>query len=204
MSARERFLDGAAEVLRSRGYAAATTKEIANAAGLSEAMLYKVFRDKVDLFLGVLTERLPRVALVRDGFAEQVGHGALTANLERLAAELLAFYLETFPMAASVFSDSRLMSHLREALGDAGRGPQVNVEAVAAYLAAEQDAGRVRATAKPAAAAELLVGACLHRAFLTRFNGGDLSERELSQFAADVVDELGPALEPDHQDTPGA
>jgi AcrR family transcriptional regulator len=204
VTARERFLDGAADVLRSRGYAAATTKEIASAAGLSEAMLYKVFRDKVDLFLGVLTERLPRVALVRDGFAEQVGHGTLAANLKRLAAELLAFYLETFPIAASVFSDSRLLSHLREALRDAGRGPQVNVEAVAAYLAAEQEAGRVRATAKPAAAAELLVGACLHRAFLTRFNGGGLSKRELSRFAADVVDELVPTLEADDQDTPGA
>jgi AcrR family transcriptional regulator len=204
LTARERFLDAAADVLRSRGYAAATTKEIASVAGLSEAMLYKVFRDKVDLFLGVLTERLPRVALVRDGFAEQVGHGRLAANLKRLAGELLAFYLETFPIAASVFSDSRLLSHLREALGDVGRGPQVNVEAVAAYLAAEQEAGRVRATAKPAAAAELLVGACLHRAFLTRFNGGGLSERELNRFAADVVDQLVPALEADHSDTRGA
>jgi hypothetical protein len=166
--------------------------------------MFELPRDKVDLFLGVLTERLPRVALVRDGFAEQVGHGALAANLRRLATELLAFYLETFPIAASVFSDSRPLSQLREAVRDAGRGPQVNVEAVAACLAAEQEAGRVRATAKPAVVAELLVGACLHRAFLTRFNGVDLSEREVSQFAADVVDELGPTLEPDHRDTPCA
>jgi AcrR family transcriptional regulator len=204
MTARERFLDAAIEVLRSRGFAAATTKEIASAAGLSEAMLYKVFRDKVDLFLGVLTERLPRVALVRDGFAEQVGHGALHANLERLTAELLAFYLETFPIAASVFSDRRLLSHFREALSDGGRGPQVNVEAVTAYLAAEQQAGRVAATAQPAAAAELLVGACLHRAFLTRFNGSDLAERDLSKFARDIVGALRPTLEPDQHDTPSA
>jgi AcrR family transcriptional regulator len=197
VNARERFLDGAAEVLRSRGFAAATTKEISSAAGLSEAMLYKVFRDKVDLFLGVLTERLPRVALVRDGFAEQVGHGDLGANLERLAAELLVFYCETFPIAASVFSDPRLLSHLRETLHDRGTGPQVNVEAVTAYLAAEQEAGRVAATAQPAVVAELLVGACLHRAFLTRFNGGDLTARDLSQFAADVVEALRPMLEPD-------
>jgi AcrR family transcriptional regulator len=202
VTARERFLDAAAEVLRSRGFAAATTKEIASAAGLSEAMLYKVFRDKVDLFLCVLTERLPRVALVRDGFAEQVGHGALHANLERLAAELLAFYLETFPIAASVFSDARLLSHLRDSLRDGGRGPQVNVEAVTAYLAAEQRAGRVAATAQPAVAAELLVGACLHRAFITRFYGGDLTERDLSRFAAGVVDTLHPLLEPRQQDTP--
>jgi hypothetical protein len=58
--------------------------------------------------------------------------------------------------------------------------------------------------AKPAAVAQLLVGACLHRAFLTRFNGDDPTERDLIQFAADVVDELGPTLEPDQQDTPGA
>lgn len=117
-------------MLRRRGFAAATTKEIASAAGLSEAMLYAVFRDKVDLFLAVLTERLPRVALVSDGFAGQVGNGALAANLERLAAELLAFYL--------------------------------------------------------------------HRAFLTRFNGGDLTKRGLEKFATDLVDALRPMLEPEH------
>jgi AcrR family transcriptional regulator len=198
VTARERFLDGAAEVLRRRGLAAATTKEIASAAGLSEAMLYKVFRDKVDLFLAVLTERLPRVALVRDGLAGQVGNGALDANLERLAAELLAFYLETFPIAASVFSDPQLLSHLREALRDSDRGPQVNVEAVTAYLAEEQRAGRVAATVQPAAVAEMLVGACLHRAFLTRFNGGDLTRRDLEKFATDLVDALRPMLEPEH------
>jgi AcrR family transcriptional regulator len=203
MTARDRFPDGAADVLRTRGFAAATTKEIASAAGLSEAMLYKVFRDKVDLFLGVLTERLPRVALVRDGFVEQVGHGELSANLEQLAAELLVFYCETFPIAASVFSDSQLLSNLRDALRDRGRGPQVNVEAVADYLAAEQQAGRVAATVQPAAAAELLVGACLHRAFLITFNGGDLTARETSQFAADVVDTLLPLLEPGSRREPG-
>jgi AcrR family transcriptional regulator len=197
VTARERFLDGAAEVLRRRGFAAATTKEIASAAGLSEAMLYKVFRDKVDLFLAVVTERLPRVALVRDGFTDQVGRGALDAHLERLAAELLAFYLETFPIAASVFSDPRLLSHLRQALHASGRGPQVNVESVTAYLEQEQRAGRIAATNQPAVVAEMLVGACLHRAFLTKFNGGDLTDRDLGQFAADLVDALRPMLEPE-------
>jgi hypothetical protein len=62
----------------------------------------------------------------------------------------------------------------------------------------------VHAAAKPAAVAELLVGACLHRAFLTLFTGDDLTESDITQFAADVVDELGPTLEPDQRDTPGA
>ncbi|MGH3995405.1 MAG: helix-turn-helix domain-containing protein, partial [Pseudonocardiaceae bacterium] len=37
MSTRDRILDGAAEVMRTRGLANTTTKEIAKAAGLSEA-----------------------------------------------------------------------------------------------------------------------------------------------------------------------
>jgi len=88
------------------------------------------------------------------------------------------------------------LGSLREALRDRGRGPHVNVEAVTAYLAAEQHAGRIAASVQPAVAAELLVGACLHRAFLTRFNGDELTERDIRQFAADVVDALRPIIAP--------
>jgi AcrR family transcriptional regulator len=200
LSARERFLDAATEVLRRRGFAAATTKEIARTAGLSEAMLYKVFRDKVDLFLGVLTERLPRVALVRDGISEQVGQGGVDQNLQRVAAELLAFYLESFPISASVFSDTQLLAEQREALRERGAGPQRMVEAVTAYLTAEQEVGRIAANVKVATAAELLVGACLHRAFLTRYDGDDLTPRHIRQFAADVVEALHPTLAPHEPD----
>lgn len=97
-----------------------------------------------------------------------------------------------------MFSDPQLLSQLREVLRDSDRGPQVNVEAVTAYLAEEQRAGRVAATVQPAAVAEMLVGACLHRAFLTSFNGGDLTKRGLEKFATDLVDALRPMLEPEH------
>src|ERR1700733_13336135 len=56
---RDRILDAAAHVMRTRGFARTTTKEIARAAGYSEATLYKHFLDKTDLFLAVLKERLP-------------------------------------------------------------------------------------------------------------------------------------------------
>ena len=56
---RDRILDAAAHVMRTRGFARTTTKEIARAAGYSEATLYKHFQDKTDLFLAVLKERLP-------------------------------------------------------------------------------------------------------------------------------------------------
>ncbi|MGH3768339.1 MAG: TetR/AcrR family transcriptional regulator [Pseudonocardiaceae bacterium] len=194
MNARERILDGAAEVMRSRGLANTTTKEIAKAAGLSEAMLYKVFQDKVDLFLGVLTERLPRVSVFSDGLA--AGRGTVLASLRRLATEILSFYLESFPIAASVFSDPQLLSRHRLALGERGAGPERLVEAVAAYLSAEQRAGRVAATARPEVVAELLVGACLHHAFLACFAQETISPARIRRFASNIVMVLEPALRP--------
>lgn len=194
MNARDRILDGAVEVMRARGLANTTTKEIARAAGLSEAMLYKVFQDKVDLFLGVLNERLPRVAVLCDGVAEHVGRDALTTVLRRLAAELLSFYLESFPIAASVFSDPGLLARHREVLRNRGAGPETVVEAVTAYLSAEQGAGRVAPAARPEVAAELLVGACLHHAFLICFAGEVATPEQIRRFASDVVSALEPTL----------
>ncbi len=89
--------------------------------------------------------------------AQQLLHG-----LRRLTAEVLSFYLESFPIAT--------------------------------YLAAEQQAGRVAATARPEVVAELLVGACLHCAFLVRFAGETATPDQIERFAADVVNALEPAL----------
>lgn len=194
MSTRDRILDGAAEVMRNRGLANTTTKEIARAAGLSEAMLYKVFRDKVDLFLGVLNERLPRITVLSGGLAENPGTAPLQVDLRRLAAELLSFYLESFPIAASVFSDPALLVRHRDAVRERGTGPHVVVEGVAAYLSAEQRAGRVGPAISPDVVAELLVGACLHRAFLIRFAGESTTPDQIERFAAQVITALEPTL----------
>jgi len=58
MSARDTILDAAAQVMREKGLARATTKEIARTAGYSEALLYKHFADKQEIYLAVLHERI--------------------------------------------------------------------------------------------------------------------------------------------------
>lgn len=193
MSSRDRILDGAAEVMRRRGLAGSTTKEIARAAGLSEAMLYKLFQDKVDIFLAVLTERLPQVAVVSEGPDTQVG-ADLRAGIRRLASELVSFYRESFPIAASVFSDPELLARHREQLRERATGPQVTVEAVTDYLSAEQEAGRISPAAHPGTVAELLVGACLHRAFLISFAGEPTTIEDIERFAAELSDTVQPLL----------
>ena len=179
---RGRILDAAAHVMRTRGFARTTTKEIARAAGYSEATLYKHFLDKTDLFLAVLKERLPSLGSTLSALSAAIdadNHGpadAATAAGESLASRLtatargaIAFYEASFPISASVFSDPELLAAHRAAVTGRGGGPQYPLEALARYLRLEQGRGRIRPGADCDAAASLLLGSCFQYAFLRCF-----------------------------------
>jgi AcrR family transcriptional regulator len=166
---RERILDAAAQVMRDKGLANATTKLIAAAAGYSEAMLYKHFADKQELFLAVLEERTPSVRID----VASAGHGDLTQNLADLVEQLMSFFTQTFPIAASVFGAPELLAQHRHGVTSHGRGPSGPLLAVQSYLDAERAAGRIAADADTATAARLLVGAAFHQGFLAAFEGLD-------------------------------
>ena len=194
---RERIVEAAERVMRTRGLAWATTKEIACAAGYSEGTLYNHFEDKEDLFLSVLRERLPNfVALVRD-LPERSGRGTVRGNLEEVASAALAFYDESVPMAASVFSRPELLARHREGVRKRDGGPHKANEAVAAYLRAEQHLGRVLRDANPEAAAALLLGACYQRAFHSHFLGEEvLAGSGEESFIKDIVQAIMQGLSP--------
>jgi AcrR family transcriptional regulator len=194
---RERIVEAAEHVMRTRGLAQATTKEIARAAGYSEGTLYNHFEDKEELFLSVLRERLPNfVALVGD-LPERSGHGTVRGNLEEVAGAALAFYDKSVPMAASVFSRPELLARHREGVQKRDGGPHKANEAVAAYLRAEQLIGRVRQDADPGAAAALLLGACYQRAFHLHFLGEEvLAGSGEESFVKDIAQALMQGLSP--------
>src|SRR5919201_3162081 len=197
MSTRDRMLDAAAHVMRNQGLAHATTKQIAKEAGYSEAALYKHFRDKTDLFLAVLSERAPNtLATLLDHLGQRVGHGAVRATLQDIAQAAIMFYRHNFPMAASLFAEPRLLAAHRQALRERGAGPAHVGNAVAGYLAAEQDLGRVQPGADPQAAAALLLGACFQHAFLGHFADRHDDEDSDRRFTASLVDTLANGLLP--------
>jgi AcrR family transcriptional regulator len=179
---RDRILDAATHVMRTRGFARTTTKEIARAAGYSEATLYKHFQDKTDLFLAVLKERLPTVSRILspapgqdEAGQDKAGHGhdpageGLNERLTATARGAIDFYQASFPISASVFSEPDLLAAHHAAVTRQGAGPHMPVQALARYLRAEQDHGRVRPGADCDAAASLLLGSCFQYAFLRCF-----------------------------------
>lgn len=189
-SSRERILDAALLVMRERGLANTTTKLIAAQAGLSEAMLYKHFADKQQLFLSVLRERTPRARLEAD-----TGGETLAAGLAALVTDLVAFFTRTFPIAASIFGSPVLLAEHREGVAAHGGGPETVLDGVRARLAAEQDAGRIRARADIASTARVLVGAAFHQGFLAAFEGLD-AVPDAERVAAGIVGVVLPGLLP--------
>ncbi|MFF2773971.1 TetR/AcrR family transcriptional regulator [Streptomyces sp. NPDC058052] len=167
-STRERILDAAEDILRTRGVVRATTKEIAQATGVSEPTLYKYFGDKERLLLAVLEERVPGPSRV----AVRPGEGDVETNLTELAHAALDFYQQSIPMLGALLADPERMAAHRIAMSRHGGGPEKPVAGFAAYLKAEQDLGRVAAHADPRASAALLVGACFQEAFLRHYAHG--------------------------------
>lgn len=164
MSTRERIIDAAAAIMRERGIVKATTKAIAREAGCSEALLYRHFPGKHELFMAVLNERLPRPL-----GAAAPGEGTVHDNLVDSAAAMVAFFREGFPIAAALFGERELLAGWRDGVTAAGGGPRAPRDGLTRYLAAERDLGRVPDTVDPEAVAAMLVGAAFHEAFLASF-----------------------------------
>lgn len=168
--ARARILDAAEHLMGSIGLVRATTKEIARAAGCSEAALYKHFASKEEIFVRVLEERLPALptllAELSAGPAGRPVHECLADVVRRASL----FYERSMLIGSSLFAEPALLRRHREALAALDTGPHKPLEALAGYLRAEQRTGRVRADADADAAAAMLLGACYQRAFLRHFH----------------------------------
>jgi AcrR family transcriptional regulator len=187
LGTREKIVEATERVLREKGLARSTTREIARVAGYSEGTIYKHFESKEDLFLSVLAERLPSFVALVEELPARAGRGTLRETLEEVASTALVFYGEIVPMSASIFSEPQLLARHREGLRKRGAGPQMVNEALAAYLDAEKRLGRVREDADPEAAAAMVLGACYQRAFFRSFLGEDVPAEGEVGFVEGIV-----------------
>ncbi|MFB4312197.1 TetR/AcrR family transcriptional regulator [Actinomadura sp. GTD37] len=111
---RERILAAAVAVIRERGIVAATTKEIARSAGVSEGSLYNHFANKTALFAAALAEVTGTARTAMAALAGSAGQNTVEQNLVRLAADMVRFYGELLPMTGPVLADPELIAWLRD------------------------------------------------------------------------------------------
>lgn len=185
---RERILIAAIEVMRSKGVAAATTKAIAAEAGISEALIYRYFKSKLELLRAAVREELGSTFYeLLVSLPGQIGSVPAAANLERVARAALAFYHDLIPLLASLFSDAALIESYRSSLREHDAGPQRAVRILGDYLAAEQRHGGISAGIDPLAEAQMILGACFTHVFFGLTVGADRLPFDDDRLAAAVA-----------------
>jgi AcrR family transcriptional regulator len=150
---RARLLRATTEVVAEVGYPQATTRLIAQAAGVSEGSIYWHFPDKPRLFLAALLERTSGALDELSDLPERAGTATVRDVLVEALLRLSALRDEVLPLELALLADPELAKVLDE-LGDDVPRPD---SAVAGYLRAEQALGRVRADVDADAAAAVLL-----------------------------------------------
>lgn len=125
----------------------------------------------INLYLALLQDRLPVYAHTINQLGGQVGRFSVTENLMRVAHACIEFHTEVLGAKASVLADPDQLLRLRRALKTCELTPKTAHRAISDYLARERRLGRVHADVECDAAAQLLIGACVHYAFTKIFTG---------------------------------
>lgn len=144
---RQQLLDAATKVFSTRGFARATTKEIAKVAGVAEGTIYRHFPDKRALFFAAFSTKNPFTADEFLRLPELAGKETVHQNLRRFMLVIEDIVRTIAPLEVSMWSDAELIEAVREA-GPAGSGepgqPADPLLPLTMYLHAEQELGRVR------------------------------------------------------------
>lgn len=141
---RAKLIAAATDVVGQVGYAHATTKAIAGAAGVSEGTIYRHFPDKASLFYAAVLDRNTAIVEELTNLPARAGTGTVAGNLSHTLHRLAELRADILPLEIAMMTDPELAS-------GRGRGPITTrtpddrPPAITEYLAREQALGRVRA-----------------------------------------------------------
>lgn len=184
---RDALLAAAERLILEKGARGLTTREIAREAGCSDGALYVHFQDKAHLMASLCERWTPDLRAFLGSLIERVGAASVEENLHDIAVRALRVYRDMLPTTFAIAGDPELLEYHRAALKAADRGPKVSIDAVAAYISAEQRLGRVRADADSIMSANVLMGSCWQRAALYHYFGEDLMKVDDATYARELA-----------------
>jgi len=185
---RARLVDATSDVVRRVGYARATTRAIADAAGVAEGTIYRHFTHKNELFFAAVFERNAPILEWVTGLPARAGTRTVREHLGELMTRLVGLRAELLPLELALRADPQLAREhaaLVKAMTEAAAtGPP---ELVAAYLSAEQGLGRVRSDVDPRQVALVLLATLAGIAFMPGLDADAQVDVTLIDAAVDVV-----------------
>jgi AcrR family transcriptional regulator len=165
---RRRIIEAADALIRERGLAGATTREIAKAAGCAEGSIYVHFEDKIDLIVAVVVEREPFFAALLE-LPEKAGEASLEESLVPWVEELLKLLQDNQPIFLALMGDRAIFERFKARLLERQTGLPAVLQAASDYVRAEQALGRIEGRVRPEVVASILVGACRDQVFARVF-----------------------------------
>ncbi|MFI2236987.1 TetR/AcrR family transcriptional regulator [Streptomyces chrestomyceticus] len=156
----ERLFAAAERVVVRDGPGALTSRAVTTEAGCAKGLLHAHFAG-LDAFVAELClDRFARTATKARALSERVGQDTVAANLEAVA---LALFDSGGPAISGLaMTRPAATARVREALAGGAPGFDTIQEAIADYVAAERELGRVPASVDPPSVALAVVGAAHH------------------------------------------
>jgi len=192
---RARLIEATRSVVREVGYAHASTRAIALAAGVAEGTIYRHFPDKASLFFATVVESNSPIIEWVTALPDRAGRGTVEENLADAAVQLASLRDQIVPLELAIAADPELAAHRRKVMAAAGPSlPPGPPEAVAAYLAAEQRLGRVRGDVDPREAAGILLGVLFALGTMPAIGDESLGPDRVASAVRLVVRGLQPTL----------
>jgi AcrR family transcriptional regulator len=143
---RQRILDAAARMFSEQGYARATTRALAAAAGVNEVTLFRHFGNKQNLFAAVVAEY---AAPGLTAALQPELSGDYRQDLITMGRQVLALMLERRDAVRLMLCEAEHFPQVREVIA---QNPRRLRQALSAYLQAQEARGRVRRLHTEAAA----------------------------------------------------
>ena len=163
---RQALLDAALQVFLQRGFARATTREIAQTAGVAEGTIYRHFADKYALFHEVFLSLTARSWPSSSGSASEpaTARSATTwSTCSRWSAASRSSCRRSWRRCGRTPSWPRNIGARARELAPEGFVPPGPVAMVAEYIRAEQELGRIRSDVDATEAAAVVVSVPVRR-----------------------------------------
>lgn len=145
-------------MLAERQLSAITTRDLARTAEVSEGVLYNYFTDKNDLLITALVRRFNRMVTRYQTEIPPPGSRTVPENLYAFGNALLDLIADALPTGIGLIGQPKLLHRFFADIHSGPNHPALYHQRIVEYLRAEQDLGRVAATARPEATATLLAG----------------------------------------------
>lgn len=187
---RQKILEATERLIRLKGLARVTTKEIAREVGLSEGALYRHFEHKEEVFFAIIARYLP--TFLHTFETHLPGAADIESNLVEIALAGMDYFRELIPMSASFLADTELLEQYRQKMSQVtsenhGGGPQHIEDLLATYLEEERQLGRLQTPIASRQLALLLLGACFQYTYLYQLMGVPPANKEREQFVKELI-----------------